>query len=404
MLSPWSLHPYQYVNQNPVMYWDPDGKDWMDWVAGACGVVTGALDAVTFDRYSKWTFGEERMAEYHEMGHFDVGYKGAKAGATVAMFVSGVGAVNAGLQGARLVVAGSNVAKLVVAVDGVRVATGVGITAWGSANLAHSLRTRDQGGPAKSGQRPGATPRDVPTKSTNQWSATFKSEGKARALAKSKLGKSAREVEPNKFRSADGKWQYRAKPGDVQEQHVHLEELDPQTGAVKQNLHLRWPEEGGRLHCFAARETYDEARPGHCRYRDARRTRRLYHCDVANSPPGPVALGLALLHEELIDKLSLRPSTGRWTLRLHRSGRACDSRLSRYGEQRLELALSQLELERWLVFFLKYHRDGQAEVDHLDVETTWTTGVPCDLVLKVSQFAAPVSADEARRRLGLEET
>jgi RHS repeat-associated protein len=26
MTSPWALHPYQYVNQNPVAYWDPDGR------------------------------------------------------------------------------------------------------------------------------------------------------------------------------------------------------------------------------------------------------------------------------------------------------------------------------------------------------------------------------------------
>jgi RHS repeat-associated protein len=27
MDAPWALHPYQYVNQNPVAYWDPDGSD-----------------------------------------------------------------------------------------------------------------------------------------------------------------------------------------------------------------------------------------------------------------------------------------------------------------------------------------------------------------------------------------
>ena len=27
MAAPWALHPFQYVNQNPVMYWDPDGRD-----------------------------------------------------------------------------------------------------------------------------------------------------------------------------------------------------------------------------------------------------------------------------------------------------------------------------------------------------------------------------------------
>ncbi len=25
--SPWTLHPYQYVSQNPIQYWDPDGRD-----------------------------------------------------------------------------------------------------------------------------------------------------------------------------------------------------------------------------------------------------------------------------------------------------------------------------------------------------------------------------------------
>lgn len=27
MAEPWALHPYQYVNQNPVLFWDPDGQD-----------------------------------------------------------------------------------------------------------------------------------------------------------------------------------------------------------------------------------------------------------------------------------------------------------------------------------------------------------------------------------------
>ncbi|WP_269531858.1 Ig-like domain-containing protein [Chitinimonas sp. BJYL2] len=85
-------------------------------------------------------------------------------------------------------------------------------------------------------------PKDFPTKNTKDWSGTFKSEGEARALAREKLGANPVEVEANKWRSADGKWQYRAKPGDVGDNHIHLEELNPQTGEVLQNLHLRWPE------------------------------------------------------------------------------------------------------------------------------------------------------------------
>ena len=75
---------------------------------------------------------------------------------------------------------------------------------------------------------------------TKNWSAWFNSERDARALAREKIGHSPLMVEPNKWRSRDGKWQYRAKPGDLRENHIHLEELNPETGEVLQNLHLRW--------------------------------------------------------------------------------------------------------------------------------------------------------------------
>lgn len=86
-------------------------------------------------------------------------------------------------------------------------------------------------------------PIDFPTSATVNWSATFATEGEARAFARTQLGSDAVEVEPGKWRSSDGRWQYRAKPGDVVENHVHLEELKP-NGEVKQNLHLRWPDGG----------------------------------------------------------------------------------------------------------------------------------------------------------------
>jgi hypothetical protein len=81
---------------------------------------------------------------------------------------------------------------------------------------------------------------DFPTKRTRNWSAYFNSEGEARQLARQKLGQNPLEVEPGKWRSQDGKWQYRAKPGDIASNHIHLEELDPATGEVLQNVHLRW--------------------------------------------------------------------------------------------------------------------------------------------------------------------
>jgi RHS repeat-associated protein len=89
-------------------------------------------------------------------------------------------------------------------------------------------------------------PVDFSTGETLNWSATFETEGEARALARTKLGSDPVEVEPGKWRSRNGKWQYRAKPGDVSDDHVHLEQLNPNTGEVIQNLHLRWPGEAGR--------------------------------------------------------------------------------------------------------------------------------------------------------------
>ena len=91
-----------------------------------------------------------------------------------------------------------------------------------------------------------AFPKDFSTKNTKNWSGAFKYEGEARALARTKLGKNPVEIEPGKWRSADGKWQYRGKPGDLAENHIHLEELDQVTGEVLQNLHLRWPDGAGR--------------------------------------------------------------------------------------------------------------------------------------------------------------
>jgi RHS repeat-associated protein len=88
--------------------------------------------------------------------------------------------------------------------------------------------------------------RDFSTNRTRNWSAMFKSEGEARAFACQKLGKNPVQIEPGKWRSLDGKWQYRAKPNDVSDMHVHLEEIDPATGEVIQNVHLRWPAGAGR--------------------------------------------------------------------------------------------------------------------------------------------------------------
>lgn len=66
------------------------------------------------------------------------------------------------------------------------------------------------------------------------------SEGQARALARTKIGKNPVNIGYNKWRSSNGVWQYRANAKDLLQRHIHLEKLNPKTGEVLVNWHLRW--------------------------------------------------------------------------------------------------------------------------------------------------------------------
>lgn len=91
-------------------------------------------------------------------------------------------------------------------------------------------------------------PNDFPSPRTKDKSAKFNSERNARDFAMKKIGgmKNAIQIAPGKLRSPDGRWQYRAKPGDLKGHgpsdtpHIHLERLNPDTGEVLENWHLRW--------------------------------------------------------------------------------------------------------------------------------------------------------------------
>ncbi len=82
--------------------------------------------------------------------------------------------------------------------------------------------------------------KDFQTKNTTQKSAQFGSEREARNLARTKVGHNPVNIGDGKFRSSDGIWQYRAKPNDIAQRHIHLERLNPRIGEVLVNWHLRW--------------------------------------------------------------------------------------------------------------------------------------------------------------------
>jgi RHS repeat-associated protein len=89
-------------------------------------------------------------------------------------------------------------------------------------------------------------PRDSSNSKTVYREGFYKSERDARSFARTQIGRNPVEIEPGKWRSRDGKWQYRAKENDLEghgpndSPHIHLERLDPSTGVVLVNWHLRW--------------------------------------------------------------------------------------------------------------------------------------------------------------------
>lgn len=116
-------------------------------------------------------------------------------------------------------------------------------------------------------------------------------------------------------------------------------------------------------------------------------------------------LNLVLLERDLVRSVLLSPSegTGGPRIELHKAddleeglGRAIAQR----SNGKLVVALSVRELGAWLAFFLRAYRDGEAEVDHLDIDIREASRV--SLVLETDRARDPVSAEEARRILGMD--
>lgn len=126
----------------------------------------------------------------------------------------------------------------------------------------------------------------------------------------------------------------------------------------------------------------------------------LVEVNLGDLEPSRFYCELALLNEGKAEGLLVRQHVGGLRVDIAKEDIPVRARCA-WKEQSLKVMLSQAELEYWMSFFLKYYRDGVAEVDHLDVEADSARGEVVDIIVKVSQAAPPVTDAEARRRLGL---
>jgi hypothetical protein len=116
-----------------------------------------------------------------------------------------------------------------------------------------------------------------------------------------------------------------------------------------------------------------------------------------------VCIGLCLLREGLITTLDLVDTTAKMTLRLERAGNKGSTKIQS-NKGRAVLSLDQTEIERWMHFTLRMVRDGVAEVNHIDLDAPMAdqSGRAISVVVTFPSSLPPVSEEEARRRLGMQ--
>jgi len=114
-----------------------------------------------------------------------------------------------------------------------------------------------------------------------------------------------------------------------------------------------------------------------------------------------VCLSLCLLRDDLVSELVLRSK--QMGLCLEQSANYDENWLVR-SPSFVRVQLTVIELERLVDFFLRYYRDGVAEVDHLDIEARENVPGQLDayVTLVVPNYLPPVPSEEAKRKLGIE--
>lgn len=106
-------------------------------------------------------------------------------------------------------------------------------------------------------------------------------------------------------------------------------------------------------------------------------------------------LCLQLLNDNLIEAFTIRRASSARTVQVGRGEGSCSDTM--HGTNGLALKLSGRDLDFARHFFLRYYRDGAAEVDHIDIEMEEGGYV----IFSVGKSVPPVSPEEAKRRLAM---
>jgi hypothetical protein len=118
-----------------------------------------------------------------------------------------------------------------------------------------------------------------------------------------------------------------------------------------------------------------------------------------------LCLGLILIREQLTDSVLLVEARTNKKLRLELAASLKRTSVMSSAEgDRTDLALVPTDLDYLLHAFLKYYRDGAAEVDHFDLQADFGNGVDLDayVTFVVPDSVAPLTEDEAKKRLEMD--
>jgi hypothetical protein len=125
--------------------------------------------------------------------------------------------------------------------------------------------------------------------------------------------------------------------------------------------------------------------------------------EIVDTKTRDLTIGLCLLWNKLVSRLDVVDAGDQFVLQLSTGSIPGDCRATVTWEKNSALlVLSETELKALMFFCLRSARDGLAEVDHVDIEAEPAVagGRSGSFVLKFPTAKPPVSANQARRRLG----